>query len=126
MKILHLAPLKSLCGIWTYTFNLHSGCESLHQSDIAHFPSKERLQELNDYQIKKELVKLCRLSANYDVVHVQCEWGLLTSGAIEKGVENYIFLVENILKFNQNICITFHTEPTDCPERSQRHRNDGP
>ena len=112
MKILHLAPLKSLCGIWTYAFNLHSACKSLHQSDIAHFPSKEKLQELNDYQIKKELVKLCRLSANYDVVHVQCEWGLLSPGGVDKGVENYIFLVENILKFNQNTCITFHTEPT--------------
>lgn len=113
MKVLHIAPHGSLCGIATYTDNLIAGlsahCENLRFS----WPTKEELSREGETSLHKVCGKICKLSSAFDVVHLQNEWGLYGApGAdIYESLKNFTFLVEHLRKFTTKIAITFHTEP---------------
>ncbi len=115
MKILHLAPQNSLCGIATYSANLLKGLRSAednYQHTVISLPPKEEIQGLSPYDFKKFLSKFAKESSNYQGVHIQNEWGLFCqTGGIDNGLENFYFLLHAIFQFNKNVSITFHTEP---------------
>lgn len=115
MKILHLAPQNSLCGIATYSANLLKGlraAEDNSQHTVISLPPKEEIERLTAYDFKKFLSKFAKQSSDYQAVHIQNEWGLFSqTGGIDNGLENFYFLIHTIFQFNKNVIITFHTEP---------------
>lgn len=112
MKVLHMSSGGPICGISTYTQNLikHFGECSSH--DFFEIPEKI---EMNDFSKKeifdffKTFVKKCE---NYDVVHIQNEFGFFT-GKFKLDFSQKVFykILKDLSKKNIKTFVTYHSEP---------------
>jgi len=126
MKTLHLAPQKTTCGIATYTANLINGLKKYCDkkffglpeykhwtNELVALPTRDELNFLSEEELKNFFISFCKKARSFDAVHIQNEWGLFgdTGASLQDSLNNFTFLIENLLPLNKNVTVTFHSEP---------------
>lgn len=112
IKIINFTPyIPRECGIATYLKNLRDSYErNILSSVIAIDDSSEKLQypkeviKLVNYDSTNDYIKTAEYinNTNYDVIHIQHEFGLF-------GGEDGSYLVETVSRLKKQFVITFHT-----------------
>lgn len=112
MKVLHLASGGEFCGIATYTTNLmiHFKEKSCHT--FFEIPPKDELSRLSKKDILSFFDKFIEASREYDVVHIQNEYGLFCGPErLSFGLEVFYGILIGLKKLSKKCFTTFHSEP---------------
>lgn len=114
MKILHVAPGGTTCGIATYTANLikHFPDDKECSHSLLPIPPKSELAGLSEKEMflwAQEIIDSCE---GYDFIHLQNEFGLFQGpGDMPFALEIFLKILKGLVSRNHKIAVTFHSEP---------------
>ena len=76
-------------------------------------PSRDEINFFAGDELKNFFINFCEKARDFDGVHIQNEWGLFggSNAPLEDCLNNFAFLIENLLPLNKNVTVTFHSEP---------------
>jgi hypothetical protein len=120
VKVLHLTTWEERCGIADYAANMVRTLDR-NGVDSEVFPiNRVSLKYLSDMEIRERLLECCRLARNFDLVHVQHEFGFFNNvlGGFRKSVSNFGLLLSKLR--GQAVAVTFHTPPPIIMPRGER------
>tara|TARA_Y100000592_G_scaffold46816_1_gene74253 strand:+ start:2590 stop:3708 length:1119 start_codon:yes stop_codon:yes gene_type:complete len=114
VKVLHLAPGGTTCGIATYTANLIKYFPD--DGDVSHellpIPPKSALAGLSEKEMRewaKEIIEGCE---GYDFIHIQNEFGLFQGpGDMPFALSVFYDILKGLISRKHKIAVTFHSEP---------------
>ena len=114
MKILHIAPGGTTCGIATYTANLikYFGDDSDHSHDLYPLPPKSELANLSKSEMALWSKEVIAASEGYDFIHLQNEFGLFAGpGDMPFALNVFLDILKGLIKRGLKLAVTFHSEP---------------
>ena len=112
MTVLHLGPSGNKCGIATYTNNLVGNFSSQSVHNRWTIPPPTELSRLTKPEVIDLFNKFIIDSKNYDVIHLQSEYGLYNGpGTTSFGLSVLYKILQGLKKLNKKVFVTFHSEP---------------
>jgi len=113
LKVLHIATGGKICGIATYTSNLIKHFDNSADHGFFELPSKADLADLTQQDIWHEYKKIIKGAKDYDVIHIQNEFGLFCGHyGLCFGAEMYYKILLGLKKLKKKVFTTFHSEPS--------------
>ena len=113
MRILFLSTQDLYCGVASYTKNLASSLEVLgHDVTIHTIPAKIDFQYSTRREIRHFFRDFVELSKEYDVVHIQHEYGLYDGcKGVLFSLRTFGRIMSWLRRRKKAVCVTFHSEP---------------
>lgn len=105
MKILNFSPHYEDCGIAKYQENYVNELTKIHKvsSDFFSF-SPYQTRDMNDQQFTSVIDRLEKALPQYDILHIQHEFGFFRGKQLER-------IVSSAKKLGKRVIVTYHTSP---------------
>lgn len=105
MKILNFSSHYEDCGIAKYQENYNDEINALDGNSAEFFSfSPYETREMNESEFSKVITKLQKEVGNYDIFHIQHEFGFFRGTQLQQ-------LVETAKNANVRVVVTYHTSP---------------
>lgn len=118
MRVLHLSTWKTACGIADFTENIvtHLADRGVASEVIPLDVPAQRCMTSAEYC--REISRFTTMAADFDLVHVQHEYGLFTGchGGYDESNHNFGLVLAGLRAAKRPVIVTFHTAPV-LPER---------
>jgi glycosyltransferase involved in cell wall biosynthesis len=112
LRVLHYTTWKTACGIAGYTESLINSLTAQGVSNTVRVIDRQGLHYMSCEEKRQEMDELCRQARDYDVVHVQHEFGFFNPPFDVWGANrNFFRALRQLVRQETPTVITFHTEP---------------
>jgi glycosyltransferase involved in cell wall biosynthesis len=112
MRVLHYTTWKTACGIAGYAESLINGLTDLGVSNTVRVIDRPSLQQMSQQEKLQEMDRLCQQARDYDLVHIQHEFGFFTHPYdVWESNRNFSRALRQLNRQGTPAVITFHTEP---------------
>jgi len=113
MRVLHASSTGKFCGISTYCQNLIKHFDHEHYHGFWGIPDKNSLAQCSESNIIKIFDSLVETAKNYDVVHLQNEFGLFCGPyELSFGFKVFHGIIKKLRKIGKRVFVTYHSEPS--------------
>ena len=112
MRVLHLSTWRQRCGIADFTENIvtHLARRGV-ESEVFPLNTGE-LRYATAAELRHELDRARQMAADFDLVHIQHEFGLFAgSGGLFESIWNFAHVLSGLRAANRPAVVTFHGEP---------------